>query len=341
MQDSKQPTLKLINKEHGWDILSRLIDVLHINLFIVDHDGLILLPPEEGKYGSRLLTDPVFGFCGNGEPSHFTKRFEPYGRYLKHTSPLQLHQFAIPMVFERIRGTIGYMMVGPVILDKRLEESDYEALVTKLNIAHPQDILDEIKGLWVISNAMMNIILDLLYEIVKNNLELSGIKIAVSQDRESNNGLTQELKKAAKDLYSAVCLDELLVTLLDAALKMTDTEAGSIMLIDKEKQGSLTVKVYRGLNEEWTKNAEVKIGDRIAGLAAKGKRPFIIHGQRANKRIRRFLKRPEIRHALVMPLMTEQVAFGVLNMHTRKKQCAIEGNIENLQYLSRLLSSVV
>lgn len=341
MQDSRQFTSKLINKENGWDILSRLIDVLHINLSIVDHDGLTLLPPEEGKYGSRLLTNPMFGFSGNGETSHFTKRFEPYGRYLKHTTPLQLHQFAIPIVFEKIRGTIGYVMVGPVIIDKRLEKSDYEALVAKLDITHPQEILDEINGLWVISNLMMNSILDLLYEIVKNNLELSGIKIAISKDRESADGLTQELKKAAKDLYSAVCLDELLVTLLDAALKMTDTEAGSIMVIDQERKGNMTVKVYRGLSEEGTKNADVKVGDGIAGLAAKEKRPFVIHGQRANKRIRGLLKRPEIQHALVMPLMTKQVAFGVLNMHTRKKRCAIEGNIENLQYLSSLISSII
>lgn len=340
-ETSRQLALKVINKEKWWDILSRFIDVLHINIFIVDRKGLTILPPEEGKYGGRLLTDRSLGFHPAQEASEFLKKFEQYGSYLEYASPLNLHQFAIPIHINGEGGALGYMIVGPIILNKRLENAEYAALAREHNIP-AQDFINEINGLRVVSNVMMNSILDLLYEIVKNNIELSGIKSEMRRQGEGKEGFSEEIKAAAKDLYSTVCLDELLVTLLDVALKMTNTECGSIMVVDQEKQGDLTIKVSRGLKEDRVKNTRVRIGEGIAGLAAKERKPFVIHGQEGkDNRIKPFLQRPEIQHSLVMPLMAKRRIFGVLNLHTREAHCNIENNIENLQYLSNLLSSVV
>ena len=338
---SRQLALKIINKEKWWDILSRFIDVLHINIFIVDRKGLTILPPEEGKYGGRLLTDSSLGFHPAQEPAEFLRKFEQYGSYLEYASPLTMYQFAIPININGEGGALGYMVVGPVILNKRLENAEYEALARGHNIP-PKDFINEINGLRVVSNVMMNSILDLLYEIVKNNIELSSIKHEMYKQGDDKEGFPQKIKEAANDLYSSVCMDELLVTLLDLALKMTNTECGSIMVVDPERQGDLTIKVSRGLKEDRVKNTRVRIGEGIAGLAAKEHRPFVIHGQQtAENRIKPFLKRPEIQHSLIMPLMAKRRIFGVLNLHTREAHCSIENNIDNLQYLSNLLSSVV
>ena len=338
---ARQLVLKVINKEKWWDILSRFIDVLHINIFIVDRKGLTILPPEEGKYGGRLLTDRSMEFHPHKEPAEFLKKFEQYGSYLEYASPLKLHQFAIPININGEGGLLGYMIVGPVILNKRLENTEYTTLARERKIPE-SDLINEISGLRVVSNVMMNSILDLLYEIVKNNIELSGIKTEMRQQGEGQEVFTEEIRKAAKDLYSSVCLDELLVTLLDLALKMTNTECGSIMVVDQEKEGDLTIKVSRGLKEDRIKDIRIRIGEGIAGLAAKENKPFVIHGQQSgDNRIKPFLQRPEIQHALVMPLMAKRRIFGVLNLHTREAHCNIENNIENLQYLSNLLSSVV
>lgn len=338
---SRQLAIKIINKEKWWDILSRFIDVLHINIFIVDRKGLTILPPEEGKYGGRLLTDRSMRFHPAKEPDDFLKKFEQYGHYLEYTSHLNLHQFAIPIDINGEGGPLGYMIAGPVILNKRLENSEYEALTRGLDIPS-RDLINEINGLRVVSNVMMNSILDLLYEIVKNNIELSCVKSEIYKKEGGKEGFPEKIREAANDLYSTVCLDELLVTLLDLALKMTNTEYGSIMIVDQEKQGDLTIKVSRGLKEEWVKNTRVRIGQGIAGLAAKEHKPFVIHGQQGgDNRIKPFLQRPEIQHSLVMPLMVKRRIFGVLNLHTREPHCNIENNIENLQYLSNLLSSVI
>lgn len=336
----RELALKIINKEKWWDILSRFIDVLRINIFIVDNQGSILLPPEEGKYGGRLLTDRTLGLDLISEPPSFFQKFQRHGLYLEYASRLKLHQFAIPI---NINGdTIGYMIVGPVILSKRLENAEYERIAREKGISD-HDLISEINALRVVSNVMMNSILDLLYEIVKNNVALSGIKKEIYKpQQEQSSDLSREVKEAAKNLYSTVCLDELLVTLLDVALKMTRTECGSIMVADEEKEGDMMIRVSRGVNLDKMQNVRVKIGEGICGTAARERVPYyLIHGQEGSNRIKHLLKRPEIKHSLVMPLVSKKGVFGVLNLHTKEDDCAIENNIENLQYLSRLLASVM
>jgi hypothetical protein len=342
-EDLRQLAIRIINKEKWWDILSRFIEVLRMNIFVVDSEGGTLLPPEEGKYGGRLLTQCPLGFIAPSPGiSEFLKRFKPHGPYWEYSNPLQLYQFAIPININGNGGgsTIAYMIVGPVILNKRLENAEYVAIAKNLNINF-DDLINEINGLRIVSNVMMSSILDLLHEIVKNNIELSGIKRSIYAKEAEREGLPREIKEAAKELYSTVCLDELLVTLLDIALKMTHTQYGSIMIADEEKGGDLVVKVSRGLSTDRIQNARLKIGEGIAGWAAREKSPLILHGQEGTERIKPLLKRPEVKHALVMPLLARNRVFGVLNLHTQEEQCNIENNLENLQYLSRLLSSVV
>lgn len=333
----RQLALKIINKEKWWDILSRFIDVLHINIFIVDSQGAVILPPEEGKYGGGLLTTRSLGFGVGQDSSSFLKKFEQHGSYLEYINPVKLHQFAIPL---RLGADImAYMIVGPVILNRRQENEQYQSMASELDIDF-QHLINEINGLRVVSHVMINSILDLLYEIVKNNIGLSGIKKEI-YEKDGTQMLPHEVKEAARELYSTACLDELLVTLLDIALKMTNTECGSIMVADKEKGGDLVIKVSRGLNQKNIQDARIKVGEGISGLAAQEKVPYVIHGQEADNRIKGLLKRPEIRHSLVMPLITKNRVFGVLNVHTREDYQNIENNLGNLQYLSELLSSVI
>ena len=113
------------------------------------------------------------------------------------------------------------------------------------------------------------------------------------------------------------------------------------MIADKEKGGDLVIKVSRGLNPQRIQDTRVKLGQGIAGLAAQEKIPYVIHGQEGDDRIKGLLKRPEIRHSLIMPLITKNRVFGVLNVHTREERQNIENNLGNLQYLSELLSSVL
>ena len=340
---SRQLAQKIINKGKWSDMLSRFKDVLRVNLFIVDSQGVVLLPPEESRYGGKILADKSFGYNflhGKGE---FMKEFEKQGPFLEYNNRFSLHSFAIPINLNN-QQVIAYLIVGPVILNKRLENDQYAELATKYG-ANLHVLLDEINSIRVVSNVMMHSILNLLAEIIKDNLELS-LKTSESepQIKMESQMLSKELAEAAREIYSTVRIDELLVTLLDLALKMTNTECGSIMVLDEE-EGRLTIKAARGLDKSRVEKTRVKLTEGLSGLAVRENSPVIIAGDEIKgsipqNRVRHLLNRPEIKHSLILPLVAKERVFGVLNLHTKKEDSRIEDNLDNLQYLAKLLSSV-
>lgn len=333
----RQIALEVINKEKWWDILSRFIDVLRINIFIVDHQGKILLPPEEAKYGGRLLLDRSMNFDLLNGPGNIMEQFEPQGKYLEAINRFDLHSFAIPINTDG-KQIFAYMIVGPVMVNRRMESSQYKILADQSGVSE-KELADQLNEIRVVSNLMVNSILDLLSEIVRNNIEVNQKEKALNQIKSGQVELTKEFKDAAQEIYKTVRMDELLATLLDIALKMTNMECGSIMVMDEAK-GDLTIKVSRGIDTKQATSTRIKVGEGIAGLAVKENSSFLINGQKSdNNRIQRLLKRPEIKHALVMPLVSKDKVFGVLNIHTKNLDSKVQENFENLQYLAKLLAS--
>jgi len=335
-EHSRKLVGKIINKDKWWDTLSRFIDVLRINIFIVDVDGLIILPPEERKYAGRLLCDDSLGFDLFHKGKNLLTQFERQGVFLEAKNRYDLHTYAIPIKTKN-EDIFAYMIVGPVILNKRLNIWEYESMA-KEDGADAYELLNEIDEIRIVSYLMINSILDLLSEIVRDNVELSIKEKELDDIRSDQRAITKEMHDKVQKIYSTVRLDELLVTLLDVALKITDTECGSIMIFDEEKE-NLTIKVSRGLNTQLVKNISLRVGEGIAGLAAKEKSSFIIHGDKADNRISHLLKRPEIKQAVVMPLANQEKVFGVINLHTKKEHSKIDESLDNLQHLSKLVSS--
>lgn len=334
---SQQLAREIIRRDKWWDILSRFIDVLRINIFMVDSKGLVILPPDESKYGGRFTADHSLGFDLLLDSSNIIKNFEDKGQYLESINRYDLHSFAIPIVVES-KTVIAYMIVGPVILNRKMDTAEYESWALKYG-ANPKDLVNEIHELRVVSNVMIGSILDLLSEIVRDNIDLSIKEKELDQMKLSREMFPVSGKNnAAQEIYSAVRLDELLITLLDVALKMTNTESGSIMVLD-DKQKDLMIKVSRGLNAERIEKSKSKMGEGIAGLAAKENQTFFIEGQSTDNRIAHLLKRSDIKESLVLPLQSKGKVFGVLNVSTRTNESKIKDNLDNLQYLAKLLSS--
>lgn len=337
-KDFRQLAREVINKEKWWDMLSRFIDVLRINIFVVSSQGLVILPPEEGRYGGRLLTDKALKFDLINDSIDIEKQFEPHGVFFESCNRYNLSCFAIPI---RVEGgqVVAYMIVGPVILNKRLSGSDYEEMAEERG-CNKGELLSELGGIRVASNVMINSILDLLSEIVRDNVELSLKKRELNQVKADSEGGDAEYAETAKEIYSTVYLDGLLATLLDVALKMTNAECGSIMVQDV-KQNELTIKVSRGLDARAIQKSKVKLGEGVAGIAAQDNTSFIIRGTEGDNRIKKYLKRPDIKEALVMPLSNSERVFGVLNLHTKKEGGEINKSFNNLKYLSELLTSAL
>lgn len=334
-QHIRELAQKVINKDKWWETLSRFIEVLRINICIVDTHGLVLLPPEEGKFGGRLLTDPRLGFDLLLDNADILDSFECQGKYMETVNHYDLHSFLIPMIMEGDK-TIAYMIVGPVILNRRLVSEEYLKMAQRYT-NRPKKIIEALNEIRVASNVMMNSILDLLSEIVKDNIDLSIKKKELEKIKSQKGILPKEFSDIAQEIYTTVRQDELLATLLDISLKMTNTECGSIMVVDGHSK-EMTIKVSRGIDSSRVHNTRVKWGEGIAGLAAKRNECFVIHGDQCNNRIKPLCQRLDVKHSVVLPLRDRHKVFGVINLHT-KIQDEINDNLENLQYLSRLFSS--
>ncbi|MCA9407852.1 MAG: PocR ligand-binding domain-containing protein [Candidatus Omnitrophica bacterium] len=333
----KKIAWQIFNKEKWWDVLSKFIYVLRMNIFIVDKYGYVILPPDETKFGGRFYTERTLGaklLHNVDDPiAHFTK----HGNFYEYVDRFDLHVFAIPVIIQQDQ-LVAYMMVGPVAVAKKMTNEQYRDMAA--NVGVDADVLLEcIYEIRTVSHLMMNSILELLSEIIKDNIELnSKIQDLDKMKGEKNDPFVQEFKDFAKDIYSTVRLDELLITLLDIALSMTNTECGSIMVID-EVSAEMSIKAARGLDSTVISSSRVKIGESVAGIAFRENKEFIINGTPIHDDLSPHLSRPEIRNALVMPLTSKDKVFGVLNLHTKTSGDTIRENLDNLRHLTKLLAS--
>lgn len=319
----------IIRKDQWWDVLSRLIDVVHMNIFIIDSQGRVILPPDVSRYGGSFLSDSSLGFdLISGQPD-FIKSFHRQGTFWESHNRYDLRMYMLPLHYQK--NVVANVVIGPVILSKRLDQDEYVRMAHQYQ-ANPDVVIDQLSEIRVVSNVMMNSILELLDEVVKNNMQIL----------DKYHSLNVQIDNLAKEINASVRQDEILLTLLDVALKMTGTECGSIMVFDPHAKSELILRVSKGLDESSVKNVRVKLGEGLTGLAAQKDEYFVINGagdHPHNHRISHLLKRPEIRESLVMPLKAQNKIFGVLNLHTKRGESRIQENLINIQYLSDLVSS--
>lgn len=324
----------IIDKQRWWDILSRMMEVLQINLFIVDEKGKIILPPEKSQFGGKLIVDNLINIEFLSNAVNIPAFFKAFGRYFEFDAAYGLKLYAVPVNVKK--QTIAYLVAGPVSVNRKLTVDEIEQSVD--DEKNRSIVVDQISSIRVVSHMMVNSILDLLYEVLKNTTDLA-LSEKILQQEESQHLITHDQKLEAEKLYARVGMDEMLVTLLDVALKMTDTESGSIMMLDEEGV-NLTVKAARGMDPVVAQSASARWGEGLAGMAAAHNEHYFIEGvQTPDNRIAHLLKRGDIRSSLVMPLAAEEKVLGVINLHTRRDNDKLEENIDNLRYLARLIAS--
>lgn len=332
----QQLAQKYINRDKWWEIISRFIEVLRMNIFVIDAKDRLLLPPEEARFGGRFLVDESFKTNIHRSGGYINK-FLKHGLFLEEKNQFKLFSYAIPIKLNDNQ-ILAYMVIGPVILNKRLSSSDYEQLAIQYGIEESK-LVDEISGLRVVSNLMMNSILELLSEIIREALAKS-----VKEDRYggASGYPAQDVESVVNEVVDTVNFNELLGTLLDSALNMTNSECGSIMILD-EQRGELSIRVSRGLDAHIVKNAKQKLGEGLSGLVAQENTEYVLNEESAaqNNRIGHLLKRPEVKHAIIIPLLAKGKVFGVMNLHTKSKHNRIEEKLDGLKHLTNLMSSVL
>lgn len=230
-----------------------------------------------------------------------------------HLCSFGLYLYGIPIEIEK-NEALAYIILGPVLLGRQKKVSEYTKIAKENNI--PLNFLmDKLAGVKRSSFVSMESAVELLYEVahylVQLNYDIKKIKKRFS--------ISGTLDEVIKDLYSSVYFEELLNTLLDASLNTAKANAGSIMLLDRDKE-ELSVRFSRGLKEEIVKEARVKVGEGISGIVAKDKKPLLINEDIGDPEIKKCLKRPNIRSSIVFPLEIKNRLFGVMNINDTKPE---------------------
>jgi putative methionine-R-sulfoxide reductase with GAF domain len=278
-----------------WEqILLNFIDVLHINILMVDPHGTPVLVPNLKGYGFHGASQwGALQFLGKPE---FLSKFQKEDYYLKSVDDFGLQTFAIPIAIPGM-DAIGYLIVGPVVLHRQLEGSQYRTIAEKsgINLSGFEEYLHEVR---VVSFNSLKSVLDLLFEL-------------------SQYAFRQLIRSAFSNL-------------LDLSLGLTQAECGSIMLLDKSTN-ELNIQVYKGVDLQKFQNIPVKLDEGIAGLAVQNKEPFIINGEHPNNRVRPFLKKPEIKCSVVLPIIkNNKEVLGVLNVSTQQKSSQLASDSQGM-----------
>lgn len=123
------------------------------------------------------------------------------------------------------------------------------------------------------------------------------------------------LYEVSKGLNSLMNLDQLLSLIIKLAADTLDAEGGSIMLMD-DKTEELIAKATTGPREEVVLGKRLKLGERIAGYAAKEKNPVRIDGSiKEDPRFSHLEKFDGINSSLSIPLMRKSKLLGVINLN--------------------------
>lgn len=229
-----------------------------------------------------------------------------------------LRNFLAPL---RTNGNVlGYIMVGPVILIKRKLKEEYSAIAEQLSL-DLEDLWDAILEIKVISFHGAQSLVELVKDVCEYNIKLAYQNVMA--------------KKEAVMSWDSPKLSRLLHALLDVAFQVTQADVGSVMFLDKAKEG-LTIRASKGLSEDIVNKTKIRLGDGIAGTAAKERVSFLIDDNLRDNRIKSYLKRPSISSAMVLPIQAKNRVLGVMNLGALQTS-PVRFTAGNMQLMNRLI----
>lgn len=122
------------------------------------------------------------------------------------------------------------------------------------------------------------------------------------------------LCKSCKDLSEVSKLEHLFEMTMDSVQEVLLADEGSLMLLDGDHK--LRIVACRGLGDDVASQVHVKMGERVAGLAVKEQREFLIKGNISNYPLFRNLEpNPLISSSIICPLCCKNEVYGVLNIN--------------------------
>jgi len=153
-------------------------------------------------------------------------------------------------------------------------------------------------------NGMMHILMGTIESVIQ-------CLLSIYKKREFSKLKT--IMQYGKRLIAVHDLDRLCKLIIEAAVKESDCDRASIMLLDKDNY--LHMKYSMGINKKIAISSKQKVGQGIAGKVAKTATPLIINaGGDIAGSVRKKLRGQGLTSAVVLPLIADSKVVGVLNL---------------------------
>lgn len=285
-------------------------EVIGTAIRTVDLEGKQLtIPSRMTRFCQEIIGSSSAGAerCGMCIPTQASDMELEKG-YKTFSCHLGLHNLSIPVLVTN-KIVAARMLVGPVILGRRKDASEYLQEATELGI-DIEEFMDGLREIKVFSFSRFESVAKLLRDVSRCITQLGYQKMRLAK-------IVPDVLTINKAIHSFY-LDKVLNTLLEVASYATGAEFGSVMLFNRDS-GILTIKVATGLEEKVIKDTRLKLGEGIAGIVAENRQSLLLDDMVEDSRVKVRLKRPQIKSAIVAPLQLENgELFGILNISTRR-----------------------
>lgn len=126
------------------------------------------------------------------------------------------------------------------------------------------------------------------------------------------------LLKISRALSTMMCLDELLETIINAAIAETGADGCSIMLRDLATD-ELYIHKAHGLDQRIINSTRIKLGEGIAGWVAQAADALLLqHDLQELPQFQGLSRQPDTQSAISLPLRFQNKVIGVLNVKRTK-----------------------
>lgn len=127
------------------------------------------------------------------------------------------------------------------------------------------------------------------------------------------------LSKISKVIVSDMYLEDILRLIVTVTAEMMDSNICSLMLVD-EKTKTLIIRATQSMSDVYNNKLPLKIGEGIAGKAAKENKPIIVKDVAKEKEYKHkdIAKKESLHSLLCVPLSVKNKVIGVINCYTSK-----------------------
>lgn len=141
----------------------------------------------------------------------------------------------------------------------------------------------------------------------------------------------ETLQAVGRTLTATLDVDQVLSRVVDAAVRLSEAEEGSLLLLD-EHTGELTMRAARNFDDQFVRTFRIRSDDSLAGQVIRTGQPVLIGGGASPQKI----KTAYFVHSLIyVPLKVQNRVIGVLGVDNRQSGRALsEADVNPLNALA-------